>query len=250
MDRSNSSNYLGIFDYVDESLEFTSKDGAMVPVSQDQWTKLGSFQLLQQPGVGNGVEQWIELEPQHLVGEPGPSQYSMIPYNGGKVNGTADQDEKKKMKDRNYRERCKEEKRQMEIDLRRLAGENSHLKSVNKEMKKEKDSMNQNLQSAGAEINKLKSEFCKLKGYIGHQHILVEAFSQKIFSSNHVHEQIKMLRDEIARLSANVSSNKQMLEKKELLDKILHLQYQNKVLKVQVQALCEKISNEKNSEGA
>lgn len=81
-------------------------DGAILPVSQDQWTKLGSFQLLQLPGTGSGAEQWIE--PQHLVGQPGPSQYSLIPHNGGKVNGTAEyQDEKKKMKDKKYRERCR-----------------------------------------------------------------------------------------------------------------------------------------------
>ncbi|KAF5728755.1 hypothetical protein HS088_TW21G00907 [Tripterygium wilfordii] len=235
---------------IDELQDFTSKvaDGAIVPFSPDYWTKSGSPLLPQLPGVSSGAKQWVE--PEHLVGQPGPSQFSMTSYSGGKFDGTAEyQDERKKMKDKKYRERCRAEKRQMEIDMLRLSNENSLLKSVNKEMKKEKDSMNQNLQSAGAEINKLRSEICKLKGHIGHQQILVEAFSQKIVSSNHVQEQIKLLRDEIARFTPNVSRSYQMLEKKELLDKFSYLQYQNKVLKVQVQALCEKISNEKNSEG-
>ncbi|XP_038691095.1 uncharacterized protein LOC119989560 isoform X2 [Tripterygium wilfordii] len=155
--------------------------------------------------------------------------------------------EKKRLCDKAYRERLKRERKMMETDLVMVGSENEDLKRENGRLRSEKDLMDQYLQTRAAENQILKTEICYLRGKISHQQVLVDAFSRKLLLSNHEDHQLSMLRQERARLH-EITWNDQMEEKRRILDTKINLEHQNRTLKIQIQALCEKIHNDKNHE--
>ncbi|XP_038700920.1 uncharacterized protein LOC119997800 isoform X2 [Tripterygium wilfordii] len=189
--------------------------------------------------------------------------------------------ERKRLSDKAYRDRRKEGKKKMQDELHKHTVENKHAKQENQLLKNEIDSMNLKLQSAAMEIEQLQNLICELRRQNGCQQVLMEAFLHKIvsfslfqllhfsatFSYNMsltilsvlisyeiVHMQVGpkdrdpqlgKLQHEIRVLRRTVAFTGWMEEAMQLLNRIAELQHQNKDLKVQVQALCEKIYNDK-----
>jgi chromosome segregation ATPase len=150
--------------------------------------------------------------------------------------------EKKKEADRNYRTRQKEGKQKLIGDLSKFEEENMLLTSQNKILKNKKDEMDKDLQSANAETKRLKTEISKLKCKSIVQETLVETFSQKVIDNDREGE-IAVLKRKFAMMSEQTKWESWMSEKEELLKKVASLEYQNKILKVQVNTLCLRISN-------
>ncbi|KAF5749355.1 hypothetical protein HS088_TW04G01323 [Tripterygium wilfordii] len=153
--------------------------------------------------------------------------------------------ERKRLSDKAYRDRRKEGKKKMQDELHKHTVENKHAKQENQLLKNEIDSMNLKLQSAAMEIEQLQNLICELRRQNGCQQVLMEAFLHKIVGPKDRDPQLGKLQHEIRVLRRTVAFTGWMEEAMQLLNRIAELQHQNKDLKVQVQALCEKIYNDK-----
>ncbi|XP_038710873.1 uncharacterized protein LOC120005353 isoform X2 [Tripterygium wilfordii] len=157
---------------------------------------------------------------------------------------------RKRLSDKAYRERCKEGKNKMQDELDKLTVENKLVKFANQSIRTEIDSMNLKLQSAAQETKQLQSAMNKLRRQNGCQQVLMEAFLQKMVGSRDGDHRLDKLTHEITKLRQNVVFTGWMGETMQLLNRVAELEHQNRDLKVQVQALCEKISNDKDVEGS
>ncbi|XP_038691843.1 uncharacterized protein LOC119990091 isoform X2 [Tripterygium wilfordii] len=156
--------------------------------------------------------------------------------------------EKKRLCGKAYRERMKLERKKRESDLAVVGSENKVWKMENERLRSEIDVMYQSLQAIAGENQILKTQVRCLKREMNQQVVLVDAFSHKQLLQSHEDHQLLMLRQERERLLGNVTWNPQMEEKKQLLVRKVNLEHHNRALKFQVQALCEKIYNDKNHE--
>ncbi|XP_038699782.1 uncharacterized protein LOC119997071 [Tripterygium wilfordii] len=138
------------------------------------------------------------------------------------------------------------QREKMDSDLRTVGNENEDLKRENERLRSEKDMMDQSLQERATENQRLQNEICCSSGKISQRQVLVDAFSRKLLLPNHADRQLLMLRQETALLHGNVTWNDQMEEQKLLLERKINLEHQSRSLKIQVQAQCEMIYNEKN----
>ncbi|KAM7263897.1 hypothetical protein ACFE04_001580 [Oxalis oulophora] len=150
--------------------------------------------------------------------------------------------EKKKAADRNYRNRQREGKQKLIEDLGKYEEENLRLTIENGRVKKQRDEMNEDLQLAKVETKKLKTEVCKLKGTIKVQETIVATYSHRLINDNHA-EEVEGLKRKLDVMSKKIEWEEWMTEKEEFLKKIATLENENKISKVQIEALCLKISN-------
>ncbi|KAM7255166.1 hypothetical protein ACFE04_020407 [Oxalis oulophora] len=150
--------------------------------------------------------------------------------------------EKKKQADKKYRIKLKEGKRKVVEDLDRFVEENKWLTVENDMLKIQKDEMYQGLQSAKAETKELRNQVCKLKGTIKVQETLVETFSHEVINDGREQE-VAELKRKFDVMSKELKWENWMTEKEQLLKKEADLKHRNKLLKIQIEALCFKISN-------
>jgi hypothetical protein len=150
--------------------------------------------------------------------------------------------EKKREADRKYRTLQKESRQKLIEDWSKFAEENRRLTIQNDILKHQKDEMGKDLQSSNVETKLLKTEICKLKGKIIVQETLVETFSQKVIDNDR-EEEVAELKRKFAVISGQTKWENWMSEKEKLLKKVADLEHQNKILKVQVNTLCLRISN-------
>lgn len=157
---------------------------------------------------------------------------------------TEDRRDRKKGYDKAYRDRCREDKKRQEDELKMQAVENARLKDENESLVKEKDTiLSPNLELAANVIDQLKSENHDLKRISDHQIIRLDALTEKIAS----HDELKSLRDEVARLRENVNiQDPRMQEKKQLLEEHLRLTNENRLLELQNEFYCRMIQNERH----
>ncbi|XP_038710858.1 uncharacterized protein LOC120005342 isoform X2 [Tripterygium wilfordii] len=156
-----------------------------------------------------------------------------------------DRVEKKRWNDKRYRDRCKERKKKMQDELDKFTVENRHVKLANQSIRTEINSMNLKLESKTKEIKQLQDAMNKLRRQNGCIEVLMEAFLQRMVSSKDRDDQLEMLTHEITILRQNVAFIGWMEEKTQLVNRFADLEHQNKHLKVKIQALCEKISNDR-----
>ncbi|XP_038691850.1 uncharacterized protein LOC119990094 isoform X2 [Tripterygium wilfordii] len=156
--------------------------------------------------------------------------------------------EKKRLYDKSYHEREKLKRKKMESDLVVVGSDNKYLKGENGRLRSDNDVTYQSLKAIAAGNQILKTQVRCLKRDSNQQQVLVDAFSRKQLLKSHEGSQLLMLRQERDRLLGNVAWTPQMEEQKQLLERIVNLELQNRALKFQVQALCEKIDNDKNHE--
>ncbi|KAI5601860.1 hypothetical protein BDE02_01G119100 [Populus trichocarpa] len=136
-----------------------------------------------------------------------------------------------------------EDKKRQEDELKMQAVENARLKDENESLVKEKDTiLSPKLELAANVIDQLKSENHDLKRISDHQKIRLDALTEKIAS----HDELKSLRDEVARLRENVNiQDPRMQEKKQLLEEHLRLANENRLLELQNEFYCRMIQNER-----
>ncbi|OMO60183.1 hypothetical protein COLO4_33910 [Corchorus olitorius] len=151
--------------------------------------------------------------------------------------------EKKKRIDQAYREKCKRMKLDMQLNLEVLTVENDSLKKENESLKKANASMNRTLKDQEKEIDRLRNDLSQLKREWEKQNVLVQTLSGLI--ADPVQLENEKLKDENASLRKNADVNHNLL-----LEENAKLKLENKVLKVQNDALCGKIisDNDKKHE--
>ncbi|KAJ6962796.1 hypothetical protein NC652_001435 [Populus alba x Populus x berolinensis] len=157
---------------------------------------------------------------------------------------TEDRRDKKKSNSKAYRDRCRENKKRQEDELKMQAVENARLKDENESLVKEKDTiLRPKLELAANVVDQLKSESHNLKRISDHQIIRLDALTEKIAS----HDELKSLRDEVARLRENVNiEDPRMQEKKQIFEEHLRLTNENRLLELQNELYCRAIQNERH----
>ncbi|XWS65358.1 hypothetical protein CRYUN_Cryun05aG0105900 [Craigia yunnanensis] len=152
--------------------------------------------------------------------------------------------QRKRKNDQAYRERCKKAKEDMQSNLGMLTGENKSLKKENESLKRDNALMNETLRNQLKEIDQLRSDLFQLKREHEKQNVLVQTLSA--FLADPVLLENEKLKDENASLKKNTNLNNLAL----LAEENAKLRSENKVLKVQNDALCGKIisDNDKKHE--
>nr|TKR90632.1 uncharacterized protein D5086_0000231230 [Populus alba] len=177
--------------------------------------------------------------PQHMLAQPG------VPQHGINIAVTPeDQKEKKRKIDANYRQRCKIRKEELGSNLQILREENAHLEREKESCRKENDSMVQKLQSKEVEIGNLKREIGNSKKVISNQENLLETLSHNPLGPKQL--EMVLLENERNMLCQNAKWDNWASERMQLLDEIENLRQRNMVLKMQNQALGDKILNQKD----
>ncbi|GKV24558.1 hypothetical protein SLEP1_g34156 [Rubroshorea leprosula] len=148
--------------------------------------------------------------------------------------------ERKRLKDKAYRERLKKGKIEMEYNMETLTSENVQLKNENGNLKSENTHMNKVLQSQAKEIDQLKNDLDRLKHEYKKQNALVQTLSD-ILASSDLREEHRKLQNENDLLRRSMGMDGQRLQ---LIEENVKLKHENRVLKVQVDALCEKLITE------
>ncbi|XWS65360.1 hypothetical protein CRYUN_Cryun05aG0105900 [Craigia yunnanensis] len=132
----------------------------------------------------------------------------------------------------------------MQSNLGMLTGENKSLKKENESLKRDNALMNETLRNQLKEIDQLRSDLFQLKREHEKQNVLVQTLSA--FLADPVLLENEKLKDENASLKKNTNLNNLAL----LAEENAKLRSENKVLKVQNDALCGKIisDNDKKHE--
>ncbi|KAL4377594.1 hypothetical protein GQ457_02G025490 [Hibiscus cannabinus] len=149
----------------------------------------------------------------------------------------------KRNKDKAYRERCKNQKVEMQCHLEMLTGENESLKKENVSLKDNNALMNQTLIDQANEIARLRNDLFRLKHENEKQNVLVQTLSELL--ADPVRLENEKLKDENAALRKNADLNSNLTQ---LAEENAKLRTENKVLKVQNDALCGKIISDNEKE--
>ncbi|KAI9401074.1 hypothetical protein POPTR_001G077040v4 [Populus trichocarpa] len=187
------------------------------------------------------------------AGPASPHQSSNITDTDKKGQGleaTKDQVAKKRKIDKAYRERCKRNKIETERNLDLLRKENDRLKGENASFKTEAVRTRQTLQYQEQEMKRLRKTIVLLKEKHDKQNTVVEVLSKRLAGANDTDLQREntQLKNKIALLRSQVNDQNN-LDKLQLQEKNAQLEHDKSSLEVIVQALCEKINNEKGHEG-
>ncbi|KAJ6945878.1 kinesin-related protein 4-like [Populus alba x Populus x berolinensis] len=187
------------------------------------------------------------------AGPDSPHQSSNITdtdKKGQDLEATKDQIAKKRKIDRAYRERCKRNKIETERNLEQLRKENDRLKGENASFKMEAVRTRQTLQSQEQEMKRLRKTIVLLKEKHDKQNTVVEVLSKRLAGANDTDLQREntLLKSKILLLRSQVNDQNNV-DKLQLQEKNAQLEHEKSSLEVIVQALCEKINNEKGHEG-
>ncbi|KAL3609657.1 hypothetical protein D5086_000677 [Populus alba] len=191
-----------------------------------------------------------------LAAGPGsPHQSSNITdtdKKGQDLEATKDQVAKKRKIaiDKAYRERCRRNKIETERNLEQLRKENDRLKGENASFKMEAVRTRQTLQSQEQEMKRLRKTIVLLKEKHDKQNTVVEVLSKRLAGANDTDLQREntQLKSKILLLRSQVNDQNNV-DKLQLQEKNAQLEHEKSSLEVIVQALCEKINNEKGHEG-
>ncbi|XP_022746109.1 uncharacterized protein LOC111296210 isoform X2 [Durio zibethinus] len=147
--------------------------------------------------------------------------------------------QRKKKSDQLYRDKCKKHKEEMQLNLETLTGENEYLKKENELFKKDNTLMHQTLRDQAKEIDRSRNDLFQLKSEYEKQNVLVQTLSGLL--ADPVQLENEKLKDENASLRkyANLNGYLPLLAEENA-----NLKIENKVLKVQNDALCGKIISE------
>lgn len=152
---------------------------------------------------------------------------------------------KKKKIDQAYRERCKKSKEAMQGRLETLTRENVYLKKENESLKTDNDWMHRTLSDQAKEIDRLRNDLLRLKSEYEKQNVLVQTLSGILSDPAQLENEKLKYENASLRKNANLNSDFPLLAEENA-----KLKIENKVLKVQNDALCGKIisENEKKQE--
>ncbi|KAK9005763.1 hypothetical protein V6N11_043183 [Hibiscus sabdariffa] len=212
----------------------------------DELQFLNWVQSQNQPGISSGVA------PTHISNVSTPQTFQSPNISNGSVFkrslsslSVPERAMRKRRNDRAYRERCRNKKMEMQSNLANLKGENDSLKKENDSLKDANSSLNQTLRDQENEIELLRSDLIKIKREYEQQNVLVQTLSGILADPMRLENE--KLKDENASLRKNEDLNSVLPQ---LAEENLKLRNENKVLRVQNDALCGKIisDNDKKSE--
>ncbi|KAB2046254.1 hypothetical protein ES319_D01G220900v1 [Gossypium barbadense] len=187
-----------------------------------------------QPGISSGVVP-------NQISNHSPSlkeltnNHSILKRNLSSVSGSERALRKKRI-DQAYRERCKNHKMEMQSNVENLKDENDSLKKENTSLLKDYSLMNQTLRDQEKEIEQLRNDLLQLKREHEKQNVLVLTLSGLLADPMRLENE--KLKDENASLRKNANPNCNLPQ---LAEENAKLRIENKVLKVQNDALCGKI---------
>ncbi|KAH1123011.1 hypothetical protein J1N35_006171 [Gossypium stocksii] len=187
-----------------------------------------------QPGISSGVVP-------NQISNHSPSlkeltnDHSILKRNLSSVSGSERALRKKRI-DQAYRERCKNHKMEMQSNVENLKEENDSLKKENTSLQKDYSLMNQTLRDQEKEIEQLRNDLLQLKREHEKQNVLVLTLSGLLADPMRLENE--KLKDENASLRKNANPNCNLPQ---LAEENAKLRIENKVLKVQNDALCGKI---------
>ncbi|KAJ6393348.1 hypothetical protein OIU77_022751 [Salix suchowensis] len=219
----------------------------------------------ERPYWANGVQVFVHLKfknAEQVFAEPSPgvtsAELASNPFQNTtetnrkrKVSG-ATRDaaaEKKRLVDKEYRKRCKEMKIKMEKELDALTVENDRLRGENEYLKNQETQLAQTLQRQKDEMKKLEKEFVQLKGQLHKQNTVLEVLPKLLGGSNEdLHRENALLKHDINLLMRQIN-NPESLNAIQLRAKIARMENEKHSLEVIIDALCEKINNDKHQLG-
>ncbi|KAL9349717.1 hypothetical protein Peur_056972 [Populus x canadensis] len=158
--------------------------------------------------------------------------------------------QKKRLVDKAYRERCKELKMKTMNKLDELTIENDRLRRENDSLKNEEVLLVQTLQHQKDEMKQLEKEFGHLKGQLRSQNTVVEVLLKRLTGSNYkdLQRENTQLKHDINLLTKRIN-NPENMNVIQLQAKIEQLENEKHSLQVIIDALCEKISKDKDRLG-
>ncbi|KAE8663443.1 RNA-directed DNA polymerase [Hibiscus syriacus] len=133
----------------------------------------------------------------------------------------------------------------MQLDFENLTRENDSLKVENQSLKEDNASINQTLAKQAAMIDQLGSDLLQLKHDHSKQNVLLETLAQ--YLADPLRLENEKLKAENASLRKNANLNGNVPQ---LLAENASLKLENKVLKVQNDALCGKIISDNDKKRA
>ncbi|XP_039023844.1 uncharacterized protein LOC120156610 [Hibiscus syriacus] len=197
------------------------------------------------PGVSSGVTlNQTNGSTVHASQSPNTSGARALRKSQSNLSAT-DRNERKRLTDQAYRERVKNNKVQMQLNLGNLARENDFLKEENQSLKEDNASMNQTLTKQVAMIDQLRSDLLRLKRDHDKQNVLLETLAQHL--ADPLRLENETLKAENASLRKSVNLNNGVPR---LLEENAKLKLENKVLRVQNDALCGKIISDNDKKEA
>ncbi|KAL3599714.1 hypothetical protein D5086_007632 [Populus alba] len=187
---------------------------------------------------------------QYLSPLPGESPNTAHANLKRKAPETATYREKKRAIDRAYRLRCRELKMNTMNKLDELTIENDRLRRENDSLKKEEVLLLQTLQRQKDEMKQLEKEFGQLKGQLNSQNTVVEVLLKQLTGSNYEDPQREntQLKHDINLLTKRID-NQENMNVTQLQAKIEQLENEKHSLQVIIDALCEKITKDKDRLG-
>ncbi|KAE8731222.1 RNA-directed DNA polymerase [Hibiscus syriacus] len=190
-----------------------------------------------QPAISSGVvpSQISNVSSPQTFQSPDISTGSVLKRNVSSLHGSERAQRKRKI-DQAYRARCKNLKMEMQLNMENLKGENDSLMKENESLKDANSLMNQTLKDQEKEIEQLKSDLLQIKCEYEKQNVLVQTLSGLLADPMSLEN--KKLKDENASLRKNANLNNNLPQ---LAEENAKLRTENKVLKVQNDALCGKI---------
>ncbi|GMJ02379.1 hypothetical protein HRI_003907100 [Hibiscus trionum] len=190
-----------------------------------------------QPAISIGVvpSQISNVSTPQPFPSPDISTGSVLKRNLSSLSGS-ERAQRKRKNDQAYRERCRILKMEMQSNMENLKGENDSLKIENESLKDANSLMNQTLRDQEKEIEQLRSDLLQIKREYEKQNVLVQTLSGLLADPMRLENE--KLKDENASLRKNANLNSNLPQ---LAEENAKLRIENKVLKVQNDALCGKI---------
>ncbi|KAM7271338.1 hypothetical protein ACFE04_030552 [Oxalis oulophora] len=157
--------------------------------------------------------------------------------------------QQKRMADKKYRDKQKEQKKERGESLTTLGEQNKRLKSENQCLHIETDGLKNDLDSANANAKKLTIEFSKLKNNIDVKDKIVNSCSQRLIKEFDLEDESKRLKIKIGILSeSSTSKDCWEEERKEILKGIEISEDEEKKSIVQVKTLSDIINKTKGGD--
>ncbi|XP_017623025.1 uncharacterized protein LOC108467066 isoform X2 [Gossypium arboreum] len=188
-----------------------------------------------QPGISSGGVVPNQISNHSPSLKELTNNHSILKRNLSSVSGSERALRKKRI-DQAYRERCKNHKMEMQSNVENLKEENDSLKKENTSLLKDYSLMNRTLRDQEKEIEQLRNDLLQLKREHEKQNVLVLTLSG--FLADQMRLENEKLKDENASLRKNANPNCNLPQ---LAEENAKLRIENKVLKVQNDALCGKI---------
>ncbi|KAH8513093.1 hypothetical protein Peur_056969 [Populus x canadensis] len=157
--------------------------------------------------------------------------------------------ERKKLVDKAYRQRCKVKKIKNEENLCALTEENNRLDRENKHLKNEEVRLKEVVQTQNENMKQLQGHFCQLKSQLNKQNTVVEVLSKQLAMCKDIDRQreIERLKCENDLLSKRIN-NRDSLNIIQLEAKNTRLEQEKRSLQLIIDALCTKINKDSEHE--